>query len=63
MDQVPAAQGDGPEAAPGQTAAQETERIGFSILFGLGGKYILFHFFKKGGKKVCNRTCVVVKSS
>ena len=62
MDQVPTAKRYQEETI--QKSQTETEkRIGFSILFGLGGKYILFDFSEKGGKKICNRTCVVVKSS
>ena len=52
MDQVLAAERHQEETI--QKSQTETEeRIGFSILFGLGGKYILFDFIGKEEEKVC----------
>ena len=58
LDQIPHAQGSGPETEAQQTETQKG--IAFSILFSLGGKYILFEISGKEAKKICNRTCVVV---
>ena len=63
MDEIYAAQAAGAEEAQGQAAAETTKRIGFSILFSLGGKYILFDFPQKEGEKVCKRMRDVVNLS
>ena len=50
MDQVSPAQGSGPETAAQQTETQKG--IAFSILFSLGGKYILLKFQWEGAKNI-----------
>ena len=52
MDQVPAAKGHQEETVQ-EPQTETEERIDFSILFGLGGKYILFDFIGKEAEKVC----------
>ena len=46
-----------------EAAGGDERKNSFSILFGLGVKYILLHITRKGGEKVCKRMYDVVNLS